>query len=139
MKLFYGIVFVMMLFVSACAPQAPEPEAQPSAPPAPAPTPPSPPEVVAPPVEEVAEPSTTEVRYGATGFDTAEVAISVGDTVTFFNDESKTIVATPRISPEGQADVEFTDPGEFNFWLNLAYAPQGGVITVEGSAIEETS
>ena len=32
MKLFYGIVLVMMVFVSACAQQAAEPEAEPSVP-----------------------------------------------------------------------------------------------------------
>jgi|TARA_B100001964_G_scaffold240026_2_gene308927 plastocyanin len=153
MKLFYGIILALMIFVSACAQQpAAEPEAQPSEPEA-APAPPEPepevapaPEVgtegtgaaVAPPIET----TSNDIRYaGADGFDTDKLTISVGSSVTFFNDDSKTMVvivfkdgrnfATPRIVPGQQAEVEFTELGEYDFWWNLAYTPYGGKITVE--------
>jgi plastocyanin len=134
MKLFYGIILALMIFVSACAQQpAAEPEAQPSEPEA-APAPPEP--------EPEVAPAPNDIRYaGADGFDTDKLTISVGSSVTFFNDDSKTMVvivfkdgrnfATPRIVPGQQAEVEFTELGEYDFWWNLAYTPYGGKITVE--------
>ena len=148
MKLFYGIILVLMIFVSACAPQATQPEAEPSAPEA-APEPEPEPEVEvtetdisASEEEEVAETSTTDVRYvGAGGFDPDKLTISAGSSVTFFNDDSKTIViivfkdgrnfATPRLNPGQQVEVEFTESGEYDYWWNLAYAAVGGKLTVE--------
>lgn len=147
MKLFYGIVLIMVMFISACAPQAAEPEAQPSAP-VTAPEPEPEPETegtgaaVAPPEEEAAETSTTDVRYvGAGGFDPDKLTISVGSSVTFFNDDSKSMViiifkdgktfATPRLNSGQQFEVEFTESGEYDYWWNIAYAAVGGTITVE--------
>lgn len=148
MKLFYGIVLVLMVFVSACAQQpAAEPEAQPTAP-EPSPTPEAAPEAEE---ESEAEAEATvaapevdsqDVRYvGASGFEPDELTISAGSSVTFFNDDSKNMVvivfkdgrkfATPRLNPGQQAEVEFTEPGKYDFWLNLPYAPVGGKITVE--------
>ncbi|MCH8003720.1 MAG: cupredoxin domain-containing protein [Nanoarchaeota archaeon] len=157
MKLFSGIVLVLMVFVSACAQQpVAEPAAQPSAP-EPSPVPEAEPE---PEVEAEAEPEPAteaegtgavvavpegdsyDIRYvGAGGFDPDTLTISAGSSVTFFNDDSKTMViivfkdgrnfATPRLSPGQQAEVEFTEPGEYDFWWNLAYATVGGKITVE--------
>jgi len=140
-----------MVFVSACAPQVAEPEAQPSAPPAAAPEPEPEPEpeiegtgaAVAVPEEEAAETSTTDVRYsGAAGFDPADLTISVGSSVTWFNDDSKPFVvivfkdgksykAIPRINPGQQGEYEFTELGVYEYWWNLAYSPNGGKITVE--------
>ena len=149
MKLFYGFVLILMVFVSACAQQpAAEPEAQPPAP-APSSTP-----KAAPEAEEkfkaegtgatVAAPEAAsyDIRYaGAGGFDPDELTIGAGSSVTFFNDDSKTMVvivfkdgrnfATPRIKSGQQAEVEFTEPGEYDFWWNLAYSAVGGKITVE--------
>ena len=153
MKLFYGIILVLVVFISACAAQ---PEAEPSAPEA------QPAEAddsgaaiedegidtdgtgaaVAVPEEEPAETSTTDVRYvGAGGFDPDKLTISAGSSVTFFNDDSKTIViivfkdgrnfATPRLNPGQQVEVEFTESGEYDYWWNLAYAAVGGKLTVE--------
>jgi len=148
MKLFYGIILIMVAFISACAPQAAEPEAQPSAPVA-APEPEPEPETegtgaaVAPPEEEAAETSTTDVRFsGAAGFDPADLTISAGSSVTWFNDDSKPFVviifkdgesykAIPRIKPGQQGEYEFAESGVYSYWWNLAYAPNGGTITVE--------
>jgi len=153
MKLIFGIIIALMVFVSACAQQpAPQPVPQPAPDPTPAPivepTPVDEPEddptdiVVAPPVGD-----SNDIRYGgAGGFDIDELTISVGSSVTFFNDDSKTIViivfkdgrnfATPRLSPGQQSEVEFTEPGEYDFWWNLAYAAVGGKITVVGDVME---
>ena len=147
MKLFYGIVLVMMVFVSACAQQpAAEPEAQSTV----QPTEPEPavePETevedtgaaVAPPEEE--ESASYDIRYGTDGFDPSELTISAGSSVTWFNDDSKSMVvivfkdgknfATPRLNSGQQAETVFTEPGEYEYWWNIAYAPYGGTITVE--------
>jgi len=156
MKLFYGIILVLMVFISACAPQAAQPAAQPSAPePAPEAEPETAPEAE-PEVEGtgavVAAPEgdSIDVRYGgAGGFDPDELTISAGSSVTFFNDDSKTMViivfkdgrtfATPRLTPGQQVEVEFTEPGEYDFWWNLAYAAVGGKLTVVGDAMESDS
>jgi len=156
MKLFYGIILVLIVFVSACAPQAAQPAAQPSAP-EPSPAPEAEPET-APEAEteaegtgaEVVEPSSdsVDIRYGgAGGFDIDELTISAGSSVTFFNDDSKTMViivfkdgrnfATPRLTPGQQVEVEFTEPGDYDFWWNLAYAAVGGKLTVVGEAMED--
>jgi len=153
MKLFYGIVLVLMVFVSACAPQAAQPA--PAAEPEPVPEVEPEAEVEA---EAEPEPATEvegtgavvaapeggsyDIRYvGAGGFDPDTLTISAGSSVTFFNDDSKTMViivfkdgknfATPRLNAGQQAEVEFTEPGEYDFWWNLAYAAVGGKITVE--------
>ena len=39
--------------------------------------------------------------------------------------------ATPRLNPGQQAETEFTEPGEYDVWWNIAYAAVGGKITVE--------
>ena len=139
MKLFYGIILVLMIFVSACAQQPAEPA--PVTEPEPSVEPEGTGDAVAEP-EEVAEVTSTEIRsVGAGGFDPSELTISAGSSVTWFNDDSKSMVvivfkdgrnfATPRIVPGQQAEVEFTELGEYDFWWNLAYTPYGGKITVE--------
>jgi len=156
MKLFYGIILVLMVFVSACAPQAAQPAAQPRAPePAPEPEPETVPEDE-PEAEDtgaaVAAPEgdSIDVRYGgAGGFDPDELTISAGSSVTFFNDDSKSMVIiifkdgrnfeTPRLTSGQQVEVEFTEPGEYDFWWNLAYNAVGGSITVVGDAMEADS
>jgi len=158
MKLFYGIILVLMVFISACAQQpAAEPEAQPSAPEAaPADEPEAEPEDEAKEESEVegtgavvAIPAgdSVDVRYGgAGGFDPDTLTISAGSSVTFFNDDSKTIViiifkdgrtfATPRLSPGQQSEVEFNEAGVYDYWWNIAYAAVGGQITVVEAAME---
>ena len=158
MKLFYGIILVLVVFVSACAPQAAQPEAEPSTPEA------QPAEagdsgaaiedeetdtdgtgaaVAASEEVVVVETGSVDVRFlGADGgFDTEELTLSTGSSVTWYNDDSKNMVvivfkdgrnyATPRLNPGQQKETVFDEPGEYNFWWNLAYAPYGGTITVE--------
>jgi len=144
MKLFYGIVLVLIVFISACAQQpVAQPEPQPSAPPAPPPEPEPKPVDVAPEEDVPVETSTTDIRYvGAGGFDPSDVTISVGSSVTFFNDDSKPIViiifkdgktytVISRMNPGQQTEHEFTEPGAYQFWWNIAYAAVGGTITVQ--------
>lgn len=152
MKLFYGIILVLMIFVSACAQQAAQPEAEPSEPEAPV----AEDEddgtgvAVAVPEEEPAETSTTDVRYvGAGGFDPDKLTISAGSSVTWFNDDSKSMVmiifkdgksfSTQRLNPGQQAETEFTEAGDYDFWWNIAYAAVGGKLTVVGNAMEEAA
>ena len=74
------------------------------------------------------------------------MTINAGESVTFFIDDSKNMViiifkdgknfATPRLNPGQQSEVEFTEPGEYDYWWNLAYAAVGGKLTVVGDAME---
>ena len=163
MKLFYGIILVLMVFISACAQQ-------------PATGPDSDGEAVEADsdgeaaedddavaddsdaeadLEGEAEEDETEVvigdsidiRYvGAGGFDPDSATIEVGSSVTFFNDDSKPMViiifkdgrtfATPRLAPGQQSEVEFNDAGVYDYWWNIAYAAVGGQLTVVDSAME---
>ncbi len=147
MKLFYGIVLVLMVFVSACAQQPaeqapvtePEPsveaEVQPEA------------EAegtgaaVAPPEE--GETTSNEIRYvGAGAFDPDELTISAGSAVTWINDDEKPLVMiifkdgksfmnSNRIMPGEKFEVEFTEAGAYEYWQNIAFGVVGGKITVE--------
>lgn len=141
MKLFYTIVLALMVLVSACAQQPAEQEA------APVETQPEvQPETVAPveaPEEVAPESTSNDIRYvGAGGFDPAELTISAGSSVTWFNDDSRGMVIIvfkdgksyeniPTINPGQQVEREFTEPGEYEYWWNIAYAATGGKITVE--------
>jgi len=153
MKLFYGIILVLMVFVSACAQQpAAEPAAQPSAPePAPAPEP-EPEAETAPEAEPevegtgavvaVPEGGSSEIRYvGAGGFDPDTLIISTGSAVTFINGNDKpgaviifkdgrSFTNTGRLNPGDKSEQEFTEPGEYEFWWNLV-GVVSGKITVE--------
>jgi len=157
MKLIYGIIIAFMVFVSACSQQTAQPvDNQPGdamedkgdamedkgdalddnvgA---------DPTDVV------VAEPKVDsyDIRYGgAGGFDPSELTIAAGSSITFFNDDSKTIViivfkdgrnfATPRVNSGQQTEVEFTEPGKYDFWWNVAYNAVGGTITVVDAMME---
>ena len=157
MKLFYGIILVLIVFISACAQQpAAEPEPEPSAPEpeaAPAVEPEAETEAEddddAEEIEpEVAAPGdSADIRYvGAGGFDPDTLTVNAGSSVTFFNGDSKPMViiifkdgrtfATPKLAPGQQSEVEFNDAGVYDFWWNIAYAAIGGQLTVVDSATE---
>jgi len=149
MKLFYGIVLVLMLIVSACAQQpAAEPETQPAAPPEPSPEPEVEAEgtgaaVTAPEEEETVETSITEIRYvGAGGFDPDDITISAGSSVTWINDDNragaliifkdgKTYTTGKRLVSGGKVELELTEPGNYEYWWNIAFGAVSGKITVE--------
>jgi len=143
MKLFYGIVLVLMVFVSACAQQAaPEaaPEAAPSAPaPAAAPSPADDTEVEAP---EVVETTSEDIRaLNGGNFEPNELAISVGSSVTWRNTvdtnmviivfkENRAFSTSQKLDMDETFEQEFTEPGEYQFWQNLAFSGDSGTITV---------
>lgn len=147
MKLIYGVFLVLMVLVSACAQQAAQPVAPPSAPEPVAPAPEPEPEAdtdgtgaaVAPQVEE----TVNEIRYvGAGGFDPDELTIKAGSAVTWINSDSKaggllifkdgrSFANSGRLAPDGKFEYEFTEAGMYDFWWNLAYESISGKLTVE--------
>lgn len=149
MKLFYGIVLVLMIFVSACAQQAAEqapvtePEASAEAEVQPEAGAEGTGAAVAAPEEEVAETTSNEIRsVGAGGFDPDELTISAGSAVTWINDDEKALVIiifkdgksfmnSNRIMPGEKFEIEFTEAGEYEYWQNIAFGVVGGKITVE--------
>jgi len=145
MKLFYGIVLVFMIFVSACSQQAaPEsaPEVAPSAPPAdPTPAPvEDDPEVEAP--EEVMETTSEDIRALEDGnFEPNALTIATGSSVTWRNARETNIVIiifkdnraytnSKQINPDETFEHEFTEAGEYQFWQNIGFSGDGGTITV---------
>ncbi len=148
MKLFYAIVLVLMVLVSACAQQAapvvtPQQGEQPSAPvkeqpkAEPAKTEPTKTEP-----SEAAVPSTgNEVKILGVGqYDPEEVTINAGGSITFFNEgkfksvitiKSKSgIINTPVVKPgEKYVVQEFAKAGEYDVWA-VSYGP-GVKVTVE--------
>ncbi|MCH8329271.1 MAG: cupredoxin domain-containing protein [Nanoarchaeota archaeon] len=149
MKLFYGIVLVLMIFVSACAQQAAEqapvtePEASAEAEVQPEAGAEGTGTAVAAPEEEVVETTSNEIRsVGAGGFDPDELTISAGSAVTWINDDEKALVIiifkdgksfmnSNRIMPGEKFEIEFTEAGEYEYWQNIAFGVVGGKITVE--------
>jgi len=142
MKLFYGIVLVLMVFVSACAQQAAT-EAEPSAPAAapsePAAAPSDDTEVEAP---EVVETVSADIRaLGAGNFEPNTLEIAVGSSVTWKNGGDKNMViiifkdnraytTSQKLDPDEIFEQEFTEAGEYQFWQNLAFSGDPGTLTV---------
>ncbi len=150
MRLFYAIVLVLMVLVSACAQQPAAPQTvQPTAP---QPEPEAEPEAetidtggaaVAVPeeVEETTAPATgDEVRMLGVGqYDPKEVTISAGGSITLFNEgkfksvvtiKSKSgITNTPILNPGDKYEQEFAEAGEYDVW-GVAYGP-GVKVTVK--------
>ena len=146
MKLFYGIILVLMVLISACAQQpaeqAPVTEPEPIA------------EAEVQPEaeaggtgdavaaeEEVAEVTSNEVRMLKGSVEPLELAISAGSSVTFMNEgglpsviyitkDGSTYMNTPLLKKDGKFEHEFTEVGEYEYW-GIAYGPQGAKITVE--------
>ncbi len=140
MKLFYGIVLVLMVLVSACAQQAVEeaPVTEPSA------------EAEVQPEadveetvvdEEVAEVTSEEVRILKGSVEPMELAITAGSSVTFMNDggiisviviqkDGAQYMNTPLVDAGEKFELKFTEPGEYTYFA-VAYGPQGAKITVE--------
>ena len=150
MKVLYGLVLVLMIFVSACAQQT-GPAAQPTPASNPAPVVQEPvPEsgtdgtgaAVAPQIEEKApEVKSNEVRLlGAGKYDPLEVKISKGGTVTFFNEgKLKTVITikgkgkvinTPVVQPGDKFEQELIEAGTYEYW-GVSYGPGGAKIIVE--------
>ena len=142
MKLLYGIFLVLMVFVSACAQQPTGQTVQPL-----------PQET--PPVVEEAEPETAEVVeeetplekaevriLGQGEFDPNELAISVGETVTWVNTDSKEAVIiifkdgkvyqnSQKIKPGEKFEHEFKEQGSYQYWRNVAFSSDGAKITAK--------
>jgi len=138
MRLFFGIMIALMVFVSACATQAPVEEA-PEAPEA---------QVVEEPVmeEEVMEevlPTTTDVRIlEQSAFDPDSLTVSVGDSVTWMNMDSEEAVLlffkdgvhylnANKMAPGEKFEHEFTEAGSYQYWRDIPYASDGATVTVE--------
>ena len=166
MKLFYGIILVLMVFISACAQQpAAEPDSDGEAVEADsdgeaaegndavADDSDAEANLEGEAEEEETEPEVTasgdsaDIRYvGAGGFDPDTLTVNAGSSVTFFNGDSKPMViiifkdgrtfATPRLAPGQQSEVEFNDAGVYDYWWDIAYAAVGGQITVVEAAME---
>ena len=129
MKLYYAIVLVLIVFVSACTQQPAETQTPVVTPePSPEPTLPEKTEVTVPESkEEVVAPTGDEVRMLGVGqYDPEEVTISTGGTVTLFNDGGlKTVVSikgpsgtttTPIIEAGDKYEQEFAEAGEYDVW-----------------------
>lgn len=142
MKLFYGIILILMVFISACAQQEAAPEAPPVTTPEPSsePVAPAEPDQVAPETEEVTAPSGGEVRMLGVGqYEPAEVTISAGGSVTFFNEgKIKTVMTikgpsgvtnSPIVMPGEKYEQAFDEVGEYDAWA-ISYGP-GVKVTVE--------
>ena len=142
MKLFYGIVLVLMLLVSACAQQPAQPEAQDDAGDAM--------EGDAGDAMEddtadvIAEPETTseEIRVlGSGGIEPLEVTISAGSSVTWMYEADIVSVLTiqkdgasfansPLLKAGDKFEQEFAEAGEYTYFA-VSYGPQGAKIIVE--------
>ena len=143
MKLFYAVIIVMVVFISACAQQtgeqppvvSPEPAVEEPE----APEPEIPVEVPEDEEEEVAPAVGGEVRIlGKEGFEPMELTISAGSAVTWINDDSKDLIFTmfkdgkwyinsDVTKPGGKFENEFTEAGEYEYWT-LAYGVKAKVI-----------
>jgi len=150
MKLFYAIVLVLMVLVSACAQQTVEQAPEQAAPA----------ETVEQPAENVVEvvddaaaaeeeatapeqlsptPTANDVRIlGKAGFEPAELTISVGSAVTWKNGDKKDLTLTimkgkkffhnsPLIKAEEIFELEFTEAGTYEYW-SVAYGVKAKVV-----------
>jgi plastocyanin len=154
MKIVYGILLTALLVLSACASQTGndadvvkpdpiqkvEPQVQPVAEPK---APVQETDIVKESQIQGPALSSTEIRYlGAGGFDSENLNLKVGDIVTWKNGDSKSgalivfkdgkaFENSARLNAEDSYELEFTLPGEYKFWWNIAYGIQGGSIKVE--------
>lgn len=149
MKMFYGIVLILMVFVSACAQQPaaqitpPDNNEQQSAADAEVQPDEAPETADDTSKGEVMEASSNEIRYvGAGGFDNDTLTISAGSAVTWFNDDEKkgavvifkdgrSYMNSNGLRTGEKVEVEFPEAGEYEFWWNIAFAGNSGKITVE--------
>lgn len=143
MKLFYAIMLVLLVLVSACAQQT----AQPVQPTRPAEQPIAQPEEDGAAMEdkevEAMEKEETKMTagdvriVGTEGFDPMEMAISAGDAVTWVNDDKKDLVISffkdgnfylnsAIIKPGESFEHEFKDKGSYEYWT-LAYGVVGKI------------
>jgi plastocyanin len=141
MKLFYGIILVLVVFVSACSQQAQisEPEAMEKG------------EAMekdgdAMEGEAMKDKGSTlsaaDIRIlGKGGFEPSELTINAGESVTWINDDEKTFTMTifkdgksymnsNVLKPGDLFEQEFSEEGTYEYWT-LAYGPQGAKIVVE--------
>jgi len=143
MKYFYAIILGLMVLVSACAQQVQQAQPQQTQP---APQPAAPVEEAETEAEEEvveAAPSTSEVRVlDAGAFDPVELTINVGDSVTWINTDDKeaviiifkdgrTYMNSQKFDPGEQFENEFMEVGSYQYWRNIAFSSDGGMITVE--------
>ena len=151
MKALYGLVLVLMIFVSACAQQ--QTPAQPAADSGSMPVPDqenvpeavvdSSGDAIAPQADEKApEVKSNEVRLlGAGKYEPLEVTISKGGSVTFFNEgKLKTVITikgkdgktinTPIVQPGDKYEQAFAEAGTYEYW-GVSYGPGGAKIIVE--------
>jgi len=144
MKYFYAIILGLMVLVSACAQEVQQVQPQ-STQPSPQPAAPAEDEVEVEAEEEVVEaaPSTSEVRVlDAGAFEPTEMTINVGDSVTWINTDDieavliifkdgRTYTNSQKFNPGEQFEHEFMEAGSYQFWRNIAFSSDGGMITVE--------
>jgi len=148
MKLFYGIILVLIVFVSACSQQ---PQSVPQQPADGEVQPQAIKEVVVEDDGDAMEEKgdaievgdSFEVRViGQGAFDPDALTINVGDSVTWINTDEKDAVIlifkdgrtyqnSPKFKSGESFELEFTEPGEYQYWRNIAYGSNGGTITVE--------
>ena len=141
MKIFYAIVLVLMVFVSACAQQPSEP-APPASAPSVEPEPEPEPEIVAAPEVVVPETTSEEVRMVSNGgIEPLELTINAGSSVTWIYDaeivsvltilkDGVSYITSPVLKAGEKFEHEFTEAGEYTYWA-VSYGPQGAKIIVE--------
>lgn len=145
MKMFYAIILVLAVLVSACAQQTgpaaqtadeSQPEAQPAEEAAE--------ETLEIPEETTEETATTnEIRVlGQGAFEPNALTINAGDTVTWVNTDSKEAVIiifkdgkvyenSQKFKPGEQFEHQFKEAGSYQYWRNIAFAGDSATITVQ--------
>jgi plastocyanin len=89
------------------------------------------------------ETTANEVRaVGSGAFDPAAITISAGSSVTWLNNAGDNMVVllfkdgrsymnTQKFNDGEKVELEFAEAGEYQYWQNIAYSGDGGTITVE--------
>ena len=93
--------------------------------------------------QETKATSSSEVRVlGDGAFDPDALTINVGDSVTWINTDDReaviiifkdgrTYMNSQKFDPGEQFENEFMEAGSYQYWRNIAFSSDGGMITVE--------